>query len=244
MLPDIAHAIRLQNLDDRVTEVTKEIAALPKHIAEIERKLEAHQRKLDADRSGLKANQSDRKRLEGEIQQSEQKISKLKTQMMEAKNNDQYRAFQHEIGFCEQEIRKHEDRILELMSESEPLDKVVKVAEAEFAVQKKHIEEEKSKARERTAADQKEMDQLLAERKSIVAEMTPKIASEYERIRKGRAGVAIAEVVNGRCSKCNMQQRPQFLQELKRGDSVMVCESCKRMLYWNPPKSVEDLVSA
>ena len=34
------------------------------------------------------------------------------------------------------------------------------------------------------------------------------------------------------------------MQELKRGDSVMVCESCKRMLYWNPPKSVEDLVSA
>ena len=45
--------------------------------------------------------------------------------------------------------------------------------------------------------------------------MTPKIASEYERIRKGRAGVAIAEVVQGRCSKCNIQLRPQFLQELK-----------------------------
>jgi predicted nucleic acid-binding Zn-ribbon protein len=56
--------------------------------------------------------------------------------------------------------------------------------------------------------------------------------------------VAIAEVVQGRCSKCNMQLRPQFLQELKRGDSVMICESCKRMLYWNPPKSVEDLVNA
>lgn len=244
MLPDIAHAIRLQNLDDRVSELTKEIAALPKHIAEIERKLEAHTRRLEADRSALKGNQSDRKRLEGDIQTSEQKISKLKGQMMEAKTNDQYRAFQHEIEFCQQEIRKSEDRILELMGESEPLDKAVKAAEADLAVQKKHVEEEKSKARERTAADQKELDTLMAERKSIVAEMTPKIASEYERIRKGRAGVAIAEVVGGRCSKCNIQLRPQFLQELKRGDAVMVCESCKRMLYWNPPKSVEDLVSA
>jgi uncharacterized protein len=164
--------------------------------------------------------------------------------MMDAKTNDQYRAFQHEIDFCQQEIRRHEDRILELMGESEPLEKAVKAAEADLATEKKHVEGEKAKARERTAADQKELDTLIAERKTVIAQMTPKIASEYERIRKGRAGVAIAEVVGGRCSKCNMQVRPQFLQELKRGDSVMICESCKRMLYWNPPQSVEDLVSA
>jgi predicted nucleic acid-binding Zn-ribbon protein len=81
----------------------------------------------------------------------------------------------------------------------------------------------------------------MQERAAILSQMTPKIASEYERIRKGRAGVAIAEVVQGRCSKCNMQLRPQFLQELKRQDTVMVCESCKRMLYWNPPQSAENL---
>ena len=219
----------------------KEIAALPKHIAEIEKKLESRQRRLDHDRAALVANQKDRKGLEGEIQASDQKISKLKTQMMEAKTNDQYRAFQHEIDFCQQEIRGHEDRILELMTEADPLEKAVKAAEGALAVEKKQVEGEKTKARERTAVDQKEIDGLLIERKQILSEMTPKIASEYERIRKGRAGVAIAEVVKGRCSKCNIQIRPQFLQELKRQDAVMVCESCKRMLYWNPPQNVEDL---
>src|SRR5271155_5534032 len=137
MLPDITRAIRLQILDDRAAELTKEIAALPKHIAEIEKKLEGHQRRLEHDRAALSANQKDRKRLEGEIQASEQKISKLKAQMMDAKTNDQYRAFQHEIDFCTQEIRKHEDRILELMGESEPLDKNVKAAEAAMATEKK-----------------------------------------------------------------------------------------------------------
>ena len=244
MLPDISRAIRLQILDDRAAELTKEISALPKHIAEIEKKLEAHQRRLEHDRAAMVANQKDRKRLEGEIQACDQKISKLKTQMMEAKTNDQYRAFQHEIDFCQQEIGRHEDRILVLMTESDPLDKAVKTAEAALSTEKKQVEDEKAKARERTAADQKEIDGLMQERKKILAEMDPKIASEYERIRKGRAGVAIAEVVQGRCSKCNMLLRPQFLQELKRGDAVMVCESCRRMLYWNPPQSVEDLATA
>ena len=162
--------------------------------------------------------------------------------MMEAKTNDQYHAFQHEINFCQQEIRRFEDRILELMTESEPLEKNVKAAEVSLAAEKKQVDAEKKQAQERTAVDQKEIDALKAERVGIVAEMTPKIAVEYERIRKGRAGVAIAEAVNGRCAKCNILLRPQFLQELKRGDSIMVCESCKRILYYNPPQSFEDLV--
>src|ERR1700683_4295595 len=98
MLPDIASAVRLQELDARLSELSKEIASLPKHIAEIEKKLEAQQRKLDADRAALSANQKDRKKLEGEIQVQEQKISKLKDQMRDAKTNDQFKAFQHEIG--------------------------------------------------------------------------------------------------------------------------------------------------
>src|SRR5271169_4771654 len=130
MLPDIASAVRLQELDARLSELSKEIASLPKPIAEIETKLEAHQRKLDADRAALSANQKDRKKLEGDNQIQEQKISKLKDQMLQAKTNDQYKAFQHEIEFCESEIRRAEDRILDLMSESEALDKNVKAAEA------------------------------------------------------------------------------------------------------------------
>ncbi len=242
MLPDIQHAIRLQNLDDRAGALAKEIATLPKHIAEIEKKLESHQRRLDADKAAALANQKERKGLEGEIQALDQKISKLKNQMLEAKNNEQYQAFQHEIDFCQQEIRRFEDRTLELMTESESLDRNVKAADVALSAEKKEVEAEKKVAQERTAADKKEIETLMQERRTVVAQMTPKIASEYERIRKGRNGVAIAEAINSRCSKCNITLRPQFVQELKRGDSIMVCESCKRILYHNPPQSFDDLV--
>src|SRR5436190_23843603 len=100
MLPDITSAVRLQEVDNRLTDLNKEIASLPKHIAEIEKKLESHTRKLEADRAALTANQKDRKKLEGDIQVQEQKISKLKDQMLGAKTNDQFKAFQHEITFC------------------------------------------------------------------------------------------------------------------------------------------------
>src|SRR5215470_3221171 len=162
MLPDIASAVRLQEVDIRQAELAKEIASLPKHIAEIEKKLESHQRKLDADRGALSANQKDRKKFEGDIQMQEQKISKLKDQMLQAKTNEQYRAFQNEIEFCEKEIRRFEDRIIELMTESEPLDQAVKAAEVSLAGEKKQVEAEKTAARDRTAADQKKVTELTA----------------------------------------------------------------------------------
>jgi predicted nucleic acid-binding Zn-ribbon protein len=241
MLPDIKLAVRLQDIDNRVAEVTREVSSLPKHIDEIEKKLESHERKLEADRAALIANQKDRKRLEGDIQVQQQKISKLRDQMLEAKTNEQYRAFQHEIEFCENEIRRAEDRILELMGESEPLERNVKAAEGALKQEKAQVEGEKQQARERTAGDQKELDQLQAERKSIATQISPAVLSAYERVRKLRHGIAIAEAVDGRCSQCHMSLRLQFFQDLKRGEQVMHCESCSRILYYNPPETFEHL---
>jgi len=241
MLPDLQWAIRLQELDKRAMELTREISALPKHVAEIEKKLESHERKLEADRAALSANQKDRKKTEGEIQLQEQKISKLRGQMLEAKTNDQYRAFQNEIEFCEKEIRKAEDRILELMSESEPLDKNVKAAEAALKEEKVQVDAQKQQATGRTAVDKQALAQLQQERSQIVSQLDAKLYREYERIRKGRKGLAVAEAVEGRCSACHIVMRLQLFQDLKKGDRLVSCESCSRILYYNPPVAVEDL---
>lgn len=241
MLPDIKLAIRLQDLDNRVAELTKEISALPKHTAEIEKKLEAHERKLEADRAALTANQKERKRFEGEIQAQQQKISKLKDQMLEAKTNDQYRAFQNEIEFCEKEIRRSEDGILELMSASEPLERNVKAAESALKQEKTQVDREKQQARDRTAGDQRELNDLQGERRKIATQITPSVLSAYERVRKLRRGIAVAEAIDGRCSQCHMSLRLQFFQDLKRGEEVMHCESCSRILFYNPPQAVEHL---
>ena len=241
MHSDLKLMIRLQEIDNRLADLTREITALPKHIAEIEKKLVSHERKLEADRAALAANQKERKKCEGDIQMQEQKITKLKDQMLQAKTNEQYRAFQHEIEFCEKEIRKSEDRILELMSESEPLDLNVKAAEGALKKERVQVEAEKQQARERTAVDEKAAHELNQERSGISAQVTPATVQLYERVRKARRGIGVAEAVEGRCSACQMALRPQFAQELKRGDKIMSCESCQRILYYNPPATFEDL---
>jgi uncharacterized protein len=240
MHPDTHLVIQLQSLDQRAAALEKEVSALPKHIAAIEKTLEAHLRRLEADKAALAANQKERKKIEGDIQLNEQKVSKLRDQMLGAKTNEQYRAFQHEIDYAEKETRKAEDRILELMGESEALDGNVKKAEAALKEEKKLVESEKTSARERTAVDQAQLEQIRGERGEVAVKLPRATIAAYDRIRKKHHGVVVAEAVGGRCSACQITIRPQYFQDLRKGDQMMFCESCGRIVYYNPPVHAED----
>lgn len=239
MKSELEVVVRLQSLDDRLSGLQKEIAALPRHVADIERKLDSHKRRLELDRTALAANGKQHKSFEDEIRTHQAKMSKLKEQMLGAKTNEQYRAFQNEISWCEAEIRKCEDRILDLMSEGEPLDKNVKAAQSALAEEGKSVELEKERARRRTAEDQEILARLTEERRSLAAQIDRGVLDLYERARKKRQGTGIADATGGRCSACQISLRPQLFQDLKRGEKVLTCESCGRILYYNPPVSFE-----
>jgi len=37
-----------------------------------------------------------------------------------------------------------------------------------------------------------------------------------------------------------MALRQQFLQDLKAGEQMLLCETCGRILYYNPPVAVDE----
>jgi uncharacterized protein len=239
MTPELQAVLKLQTIDNRAAALRKEIESLPKQVAEIERKLEAHTRKLEVDRNALVGNAKERKAREDDIKVQEQKMSKLRDQMQGAKTNDQFRAFQNEISYCEGEIRKAEDRILELMGDAEPLEKNVKIAEGALKEEKAKVEAEKEKAQKRTAEDKQFLQQAMEERQKIAATISAQTLSHYERIRKRWNGVAVADATDGRCAACQMKLRPQFFQDLKHAEKLSFCESCGRILVYNPEVNLE-----
>jgi hypothetical protein len=237
MHKDISTALELQALDLRAGELRREIATLPKQIAQIETALESHRKKLELDKAALAANQRERKKLDGDAQVHQQKISKLRDQMLSAKTNEQYRAFQHEIEFCEQGIRKAEDQILDLMGEAETLEKNVKAAEVALAAEQKVVEGEKAKAKQRTAEDQAELKKVEATRATAAASLPPALLATYDRLRTRyyKDGDVIAEARDSVCQACMMAMRPQYFQDVKEGGQVLFCENCRRILYYAEP---------
>lgn len=236
MIEDVERALRLQETDQKIAALEAEIAELPKHVALIEKQLESHLRRLEKDRAALSANSKERKQLDLDIQTQQQKISKLRDQMMLAKTNEQYRAFQHEIEYCEREIRKSEDRILDLMGEGEPLDAAVKAAEAALSDEKKQVEQEKSEARKRTDEDRAALAVEQQKRKELFESLSPPVRAVYERLKRRYAnGQVVANATNGTCSGCRLALRPKYFQDLRHAATVLFCENCGRILRYDPP---------
>lgn len=235
MVADLELILQMQGLDARAVELRKEIALLPKQIAEIEKALVAHARKLDADRALLLGNLKERKQADLEIQTQKAAMAKLKDQMTSAKTNEQFKAFQNEIDFCEAAIKKHEDRVVVLMELGEPLQQNVKAAEAALLQEKKVVEARAAEARERTAADQKQLAEITVQRQELAAKVSKPVLLVFERLSKKSAGNAITDATKGRCLNCHLELRPQLFQDLRKGGKLFTCENCGRILHYNPP---------
>ena len=233
MLPDLQNLMELQVADKEIARLREEVAALPKRVAVIEEKLAATRAKLEKAKAATKADEASRKKFESTIQDLQAKISKYRDQSLAVKTNDQYKALLTEIQFAEQEIRANEDKILDLMVNAEARDKDVKAAEAELKAETAEIEKEKNEARERTAEDEKQLAEWNGKRDKLRAAVSPDVLRRYERVLKFR-GSGLSEVRDQKCMACRVMLRPQTYNEVRTGTTVIECESCQRILYFNP----------
>ncbi len=234
MLADVELLVQLQGLDLRAGALRKEIALLPQEITAIEKTLMAHAKRLEADRSKSAAKQRERKLIDLDIQAQNQKIAKLKEQMSSVKNNEQYRAFQSEIAYCEQAIKTSEDRVLELMTDLEVLDAAVKLSEANLKEEKQVVEGRKSEALKSTAGDEAKLAAITAEREALIVQLSRVALTQYEKLSKRYPGSVIADATLGQCSACQLTLRPQLFQDVRKRDRLLNCENCKRLLHYNP----------
>ncbi|MGD0823456.1 MAG: C4-type zinc ribbon domain-containing protein [Terriglobales bacterium] len=238
MLPDIEKLLELQIADKEIRRLRDEVAALPKRVAVIEQKLAGTKAHLEKVRTAAKADEANRKKFEANIKDLQGKISKYRDQSLDVKTNDQYKALLHEIQFAEQEIRLNEDRILEVMVNVDAREKDVKAAEAELKAETAEIETEKEDARKVTAEDQTKLAEWNAKRDALRHEISEDTLRQYDRVAKFR-GSGLAEVREQKCMGCQVMLRPQTYNEVKNGEKIMVCESCQRIVYYNPANEVK-----
>ena len=235
MTSDLQNLIALQQIDSRIAALRAEIAALPKHVAQIEAKLATSKAKVEAAVASGKADDSARRKHESDIQDQQQKISKYRDQSLNVKTNDEYRALMHEIQFAEGNVAKLEDKILEIMVAADVRKEARKKAEAELKEGTEENDREKEAARQRTAADEKELAELTAKRNELRSAVSEDALRHYDHVLKVRGTALAAVYENQLCSACSVLLRPQVFQEVMTNQQFMSCDYCKRILYYIPP---------
>jgi uncharacterized protein len=240
MLPDIENLLKLQDTDKEIRRLQDEVAEFPKRVAVIELQLADTKLKLSNAQAAVKADEVARRKYDTAISDLRGKISKYRDQSLDVKTNDQYKALLHEIQFAEKEIAANEDKILEMMVNADARDKEVKAAQAELKAETAEIEKEKEEARQLTAKDEKLLAEWRAKRDQIRTAVNDDLLRHYERVSKFR-GSGISEVRDQKCMACRVMLRPQTYNEVRSGTQTIVCDSCQRILYFNPAEEMADL---
>ncbi len=240
MLLEIENLLRLQDADKEIRRLQDEIAELPKRVAAIEHKLADTKAGLEKAQAAIKTDEAARRKYDTAVTDLRSKISKYRDQSLDVKTNEQYKALLHEIQFAEKEIAATEDKILELMLNADTRDKEVKAAQAELKEETAAIEKEKADARERTAEDQKQLAEWRARRDQMRAGVNEDLLRHYERVSKFR-GSGIAEVLDHKCMGCQVMLRPQTYNDVRTGQQTVLCDSCQRVLYFNPAHEMQAL---
>lgn len=239
MNSDVQKLIDLQEVDLRMSALRAEIAALPKEVALIEAKLAGSKAAVEKAQNGIKADDSARRKHESDIKDQQEKISKYRDQSLKVKTNQEYKALLSEIEHAEGEIRKLEDKVLEIMVAADTRKEALKQAESALKADTAENDKEKTHAREQTAKDEKLLSELTAKRNELRTGISDDTLAHYDRLLKSRGSALAAVHGDQMCSACRVLLRPQVHQDVMKGDEILICDSCKRILYFVPPPPKE-----
>jgi predicted nucleic acid-binding Zn-ribbon protein len=244
MLPDLERLIALQRLDSTAHDAERRLADEPERQRGFDARLESLRLKLAAAKEQAADNQSARRVIEKDVAVHQGRLSKFREQLMSVKTNVEYQAMQKEIEFAQKEVKVLEDRILERMLEADDLMAAAKRAELELASEQQAVAAERHALSAEHGELKQSLERVARERAELVKALDPKILVLFDLVSRRRNGVAVAEARDGICTICHVRLRPQVFNTVRRNEEIVQCDSCNRILYFNPaaPASTEAAV--
>ncbi len=207
---------------------------VPADLVEVDREFQEKVQAVAALKSRLTEAELERRKADGELADLKEKQKKYQSQLRSVQSSREYSAALNEIDGVDKLIRSTEDRFLELEEEIEK-------AQAELEEREKTLPAETEQHEERLKdwrAEQRSINEQLAgareEIAKLEAEIPPRDRAEFHRLIDKKHGLAVARVTAGSCSACHVKIRPAAMQSLKQGREIIYCDSCKRILYYDP----------
>jgi uncharacterized protein len=235
MDPNLQRLQELQVLDSRVAGFERKLEAIPGRIQAIRDGLQQAKGAVDAIRTRLDGARKDMRTKEKELEYQGAQRKKLEAKLYEVKTNKEYSAALAEIEGAKVEKNRLEEEILGLMELQERLGRDVVVGAAPPPPKGAAPRVQEAAAAEELRALEVDLEAARSERESVAREVPRDLLTQYARLLKGRAGLAVALVgSNGICSGCRVTLTPQRFNDVRQSSKILVCENCGRFLYYQP----------
>lgn len=236
LTPTLQKLLVLQDRDSKRLGLEAQLKATPGDIQAIEKKIAGEKAAIETAKAELMALESKKKMIENEIGSAETKLGKYKTQQVQVRKNDEFRALGLEIEHTEAAITELEGQELEVMY---AIDEAKKKFAAAEAVLKQNIAGHEAKIRalkERAvnlAVEVKVAQEEFAAAREPIEERALRV---YDRI-AARQQPVCAPVRGNTCGACHLKVSSEVESAVRgKGDptgALPTCDQCGRIVWWD-----------
>ncbi len=231
MQPVLEQLLVLQNRDQKIRTIERELKMAPVEKKEFEERLASAHAAVEAIKHKGREIEVARKSLELDAHVRRDSIAKLKTQQFQTRKNEEFAALGNEVKRYEAEVQGIEDKELELMDETEKLKPQIAEHEKHLAGQKTQVAEQLGDLKAKIQAIEAELQRLTAERATLAAQIDEEVVERYERLFASKGDAAVVPIEHEVCMGCHMKVTTQTAVRVKGRKEIVGCEQCGRILY-------------
>jgi len=229
----------LQAKDLKIDGYKGEKEALQEEIAVLDAKVAEAVSAISQKKEELALLDEEKTKLEEGIAAEQENIKRSETHQKDIKTQKEYQAVSREIATAKKLSAELEEQLLQKIGQAEELtgaisgiEETLSALEQNITLQKDELQGKIDKLREAIGRD-------IAAREAIVKGLPASVIRRYGMLREQRRGVAVVEARDGSCLGCNMQLPPQLYNSLFRGEELITCPHCQRMLILRQESSLQ-----
>lgn len=227
--------IELQALDSQIYQLQRELAFEPVEGARLKAEHQQFAGSLKRMEEQYKTLEVKRNQMEIDLGEKENQIKKLQGQLFQVKTNKEYSALQKEIEGLKADKSVLEEEILKFMEETDQVKGRLATERETLRSKESELKTALGKLDEATQKIQASVQHLQASRQALIPKVDPPILTRYERILAAKEGLALVPVRGDACGGCHIVLPPQLINEVYLATRLVLCESCARILYGEPP---------
>ena len=234
MSRELSQLIELQELDLEIIRMTDRLSKIPVERENVENEFKEQAAEFLALKTRHEQKIANRKQLEIDLASAQEHHEKFKQDLMRVTNEKEYATALREIDVTKKQVSSYETEILKNLEEVEKFEGELNRLAPDVEKKRGDVDRLLLMLDQEADQSQRALERLRAKRAELVANFPKSQLATYERMSKTKRGQALSEVRDGVCTACRVKVRPKVFSDVRKGDQMIVCENCGRILYYRP----------
>lgn len=221
----------LQATLDYLGTIHRELSALPPDLAALDAKVKVAEKLIAEKTKTLESARAQIQVKTKELGRAQQDEERARAAVKATSQKVHYTAAIRELDEKERLLAAVAKPLKALEAEAQGLEKVLASLVSERASAQAQFDELHAVFLDEHANQVEGRKQLKAQQAVLEAKLPAPEVARFHRLAGARQGRAVVAVENGACTGCRVKLRSPLFFQLKEGKTLIVCESCQRVLF-------------